>query len=225
MTTIAYLYRWIHLPTGKWYIGSRSAKGCHPNDGYVCSSEIVKPLILENIREWHRDILVIGDPEYITTLETKFLILLDAKHDPMSFNKHNGDGIYVMHGDKNPMKIPATAKKVADAIRGNNHWTKQLGNRTHPQKGQKRPTITGSLHPNKKKENALKISNSHKGKSHEYALGDNNVMRNPHVVAKLSGDNHWTAKHEKSRCPHCGIVCTKSNFTRWHGPNCKRKDK
>jgi len=223
MTTVAYLYKWTHVPTGMWYVGSRSAKGCHPDDGYLCSSGVVKPLILENQNEWKRDVLILGDPEYIINLENNYLQKLDAKNDPMSYNKHNGDGIYVTFGDKNPMKDPLIAKKVANAIRGEKHWTKHLDGAVHPQQGQKRPSIAGDNHPNKKKENALKISNSQKGKKHEYALGDKNVMRDPKIAAKLSGENHWTVKHQKYQCQHCGILCIKSNYTRWHGDNCKRK--
>ena len=33
-STQAYLYKWIHIPTQKWYVGSRTAKGCHQADGY-----------------------------------------------------------------------------------------------------------------------------------------------------------------------------------------------
>lgn len=223
MTTLAYLYKWIHIPTGMWYIGSRSAKGCHPNDGYLCSSHKVKKLILENKSDWIRDILVLGSPEYIVDLENNYLQTLDAKNDPMSFNKHNGDGIFVSCGDKNPMKDPLIARKVADSIRGDNHWTKHLGTKIHPQKGQKRPSIAGDSHPNKRKEVALKISQAHSGRKHDYALGDKNVMRNPIIVAKLSGENHWTNKHSKYQCNYCGLVMTKSNHTRWHGENCKRK--
>lgn len=35
--TLAYLYKWTHTPSNKWYIGSRTKKKCHPNDGYICS--------------------------------------------------------------------------------------------------------------------------------------------------------------------------------------------
>jgi hypothetical protein len=48
METKAYLYRWTHIPSQKWYVGSRTGKGCHPDDGYICSSKIVKPMITEN---------------------------------------------------------------------------------------------------------------------------------------------------------------------------------
>lgn len=96
--TIAFLYKWVETNTNKWYIGSRTAAGCHPGDGYICSSRIVRPLILDNPTLWTRQILAIGDPEYIGDLEGQFLKLLDAKNDPMSYNQHNGDGKFSTRG-------------------------------------------------------------------------------------------------------------------------------
>jgi len=87
--TTAFLYKWTQVSTGKWYIGSRTANGCHPSDGYICSSKIVKPMILENINDWHRDILVISNSAYIAKLERKYLILLDARNDTNSYNRNN----------------------------------------------------------------------------------------------------------------------------------------
>ena len=52
-----------------WYEGSRSEKGCHPKDGYICSSDIVKPMITEDSSDWSREILVIGEPKYIRKLD------------------------------------------------------------------------------------------------------------------------------------------------------------
>lgn len=92
--TQAFVYKWTQLSTGKWYVGSRSAKGCHINDGYLCSSKIVKPMILENKSDWNRNILVIGNPQYIKNIEACYLKNVDAKNDPMSFNEHNGDGLF-----------------------------------------------------------------------------------------------------------------------------------
>jgi len=97
-TTQAYLYKWTHVPSQKWYVGSRTAAGCHINDGYICSSKTVKPMIVENASEWHRDILCIADPSYILELEFKYLSNLDAKNDPMCFNRHNGDGKFTSTG-------------------------------------------------------------------------------------------------------------------------------
>ena len=105
-STQAYLYKWIHIPTQKWYVGSRTAPGSNPSDGYFCSSKIVKPMIQSNPSEWSREILAISDPKYILDLETKYLISTDAKNDPMCFNRHNGDG-----------KFTSTGIKASDATR------------------------------------------------------------------------------------------------------------
>lgn len=98
VTTQAYLYKWTHIPTKKWYVGSRTTAGSHPEDGYICSSKIVKPLIISNSSEWIREILAIGAPNYILDLETKYLKSVDAKNDIMSFNRHNGDGKFTSTG-------------------------------------------------------------------------------------------------------------------------------
>lgn len=88
--TQAYLYKWTELSTGKWYIGSRTSRGCHPGDGYICSSKTVKPLIQANPQNWEREILVISTPEYIRQLEVDYLTTLDAGRDPKSYNLNNG---------------------------------------------------------------------------------------------------------------------------------------
>lgn len=98
MNTTAFVYKWTHIPTGKWYIGSRTKKGCSPTDGYICSSRTIKPMIVENQTEWVRTILCIGHPEDMLALEARYLTVLDAKHDPMSFNMHNGDGKFTTAG-------------------------------------------------------------------------------------------------------------------------------
>jgi hypothetical protein len=90
--TIAFVYKWTHIPTLKWYIGSRTKIGCNPDDGYICSSKIVKPLIMANPSEWHRDIIEIGEPKDMFNLEIEILHLIDAKRDSKSFNQTNGNG-------------------------------------------------------------------------------------------------------------------------------------
>jgi hypothetical protein len=92
MVSQAFVYKWIHKPTGMWYIGSRTAKGCHINDGYICSSKIVKPMIEKNPEEWERYILHTGTPKDMRKMETLLLIEANAKKNMMSFNRNNGDG-------------------------------------------------------------------------------------------------------------------------------------
>ena len=47
----AFVYKWKHISTNMWYVGSRTAKNCHPNDGYICSSAFVKSMILNRINK------------------------------------------------------------------------------------------------------------------------------------------------------------------------------
>jgi hypothetical protein len=116
--TIAYVYKWTHIPTLKWYVGSRTATNCHPDDGYICHSKDIKPLIVENSIEWSREIIATGTQQEMYELETTILSTLDAKNDPRSFNKHNNDGIFVSWGDKHPNKNSINAKKISDSLTG-----------------------------------------------------------------------------------------------------------
>jgi len=121
--TQAYVYKWTHIPTLKWYVGSRSKKGCHPDDGYICSSEIVKPLIKSCPNEWRREIIAVGDPIEMRELEFEILNLFDAATDPRSFNKSNGrkqfvnlgDGPGPMTGKKHSLE---TKKRIGESSKG-----------------------------------------------------------------------------------------------------------
>ena len=111
-----FIYKWTQISTSKWYIGSRTKKGCHPDDGYICSSKIVRPLIKENPNDWVRTILKEGtDPEYIRKLEGRFLRRIDAKNNSMSYNMDNGDGNFstvgVKHSDETRRKMSESARK------------------------------------------------------------------------------------------------------------------
>ena len=102
--TTAFLYKWVQKSTNMWYVGSRTAKGCHVNDGYICSSKYVKPMILENKNDWIRIILAIGSSEYIRKLETAYLQSINAKVDQTSYNRSNADGTFLnTSGVNNPM--------------------------------------------------------------------------------------------------------------------------
>jgi hypothetical protein len=185
-------------------------------------------MILEHRDDWIREILVIGPPRYIRELERDYLVAIDAQNDPSSFNRNNATGIMSFaKGSLNPMADPIVKQKVIDKHTGDNHWARKLNGKTHPQIGQKRPTITGDNHPNKRPEIAAKISEAHKGRKHPYQIGNANPMRDAVTVAKLSGENHWVNKEENKRsCSCCGIEnISKSNYTRWHGENCKHKGK
>ena len=98
MSNSAFVYKWTHLPTLCWYIGSRTAKGCSINDGYICSSKKVNPLIESAQTEWSREVIATGNPADMLELETVLLELFDAKNDHRSYNQHNGDGRFTTTG-------------------------------------------------------------------------------------------------------------------------------
>lgn len=91
----AYVYKWTHMPTLEWYVGVRYAKNCHPNDGYICSSKIVKPMVEQHPEEWARTIIDVGTAIDMRQLEKDILELTDAKNNPRSFNQNNAG---VPHG-------------------------------------------------------------------------------------------------------------------------------
>ena len=158
----AFVYKWTNIKTGKWYIGSRTKPGCHPEDGYLCSSRKVKPLILESKDDWVRTILCIGPPEFILEMETKLLIHLDAKYDPMSYNMHNGDGKFTTlgvtpwnKGGGKPTGKPAwnSGKKcpqISAGRSGQTAWNKGVP-MTEEQKANLSEKMTGKLSPKKGK--------------------------------------------------------------------------
>ena len=142
MTTTAFVYKWTHVPTGRWYIGSRTKQGCNPDDGYICSSKTIKPLITENLAEWAREILAVGEPAAMLELETRYLVSLDAKNDPMSYNQHNSDGKFSTSGQ-------APWNKGRGKPIGKPSWNKGLTKDTNPSVAKMANTRKGQPAPNK----------------------------------------------------------------------------
>jgi len=102
---MAYVYKWTHLPTMMWYVGSRARKNCHPDDGYICSSKVVKLSIINNPNDWKREIIATGEKSDMRELETIILQTSDARKDNRSFNSHNNDYLTYSanNGSQNPM--------------------------------------------------------------------------------------------------------------------------
>lgn len=228
--TLAYVYKWTHTPTLKWYIGSRTGVGCHPDDGYICSSKIVKPLIIANPTDWIRQVLFTGDPSYIILLETAILEIVDAKNDNRSFNLHNGDGKFTTTGMVMPeqwrknISAGNTGKKRSEIAKAHYRKASQL-KVLNPEyieklKGPKAAghsaNVSAALTGRKKSEaHCAAMSKARKGKS----TGPCTDVRKEAIREALKG------KHTLPliTCPHCGLV-GRANMHRWHFDNCKHKD-
>ena len=217
--TTAYMYRWTHIPTGKWYVGSRTAKGSHPNDGYFCSSREVKPLIQSNPSEWKREILATGEPEEMYILESKLLQESDARNDPLSFNKHNNDGKFINPGESLPEEIRVKISKSLlgkkQSVETRNKKSKVFsgtGNpfygKTHSEETKKilRDLYLGTTRPDEIKK---KIAATLTG-----------VARPESVKSKIS---EGVKNLQKIECTYCGKECPPATHGRWHGDNCKHR--
>ena len=237
--TIPYIYKWVHLPSGRWYIGSKVREGWNPSrhEEYLCSSKEVKPLILDSRIDWECEILHTGLAQDIVSLETTILAEIDAKNDPMSFNQHNGNGLYNRAGIR---ENNTTRAKKREARLGNKnpmfgrrgelspHYGKKYTNE-HREKQSKALKEYSANRPTKHNQN---IANALHGnpKLSDRMLGEGNPMygvpasdyNKSMTKLKNSGDNNPMKKPEHQRtCIHCGKIVAKNHFTMFHGDRSK----
>lgn len=237
--TIPYIYKWTHIPTGRWYIGSKIRNGWNPSrhEEYICSSKEVKPMVLENRHEWKCEILHTGEADFIKKLETTILKELDAKNEPMSFNQHNGDGLYNRYGVK---ENTTTRQRKREARLGDKNPMFGMTGGLSPHYGKKHSDETNNkksislckYSKNRPKVHNENISKSLKGnpKLSERMKGENNPMYGVPASAhnkamtklKNSGDNNPMKKPEHQKvCPHCGKTVAKNHYKLFHGDKCK----
>lgn len=91
-TKAPYVYKWTHIPTMRWYVGSRTSSRAYieePIGRYRSSSRVVAELIKQNPHEWHKTIVATGTVAEMIALEAEILQTFDAATDPRSFNCHN----------------------------------------------------------------------------------------------------------------------------------------
>ena len=107
----AFVYKWTHLPTLKWYIGVSAGK----KKNYICSSKILLQLIKANPNEWERTIIATGTFNDMYNFETEILQTFDARNDKRSFNRHNNEGTASKYGH---VLTEETKQKIGNANKG-----------------------------------------------------------------------------------------------------------
>lgn len=186
--TQAFVYKWIHKPSGMWYIGSRTAKGCHVDDGYICSSDTVKPMIQQNPEQWERTIIETGTPQDMRKLESRLLQDMGAKNNIMSFNRSNADG-------------PPRKVRTVNQLRKNIMPTTPMNDNQSLAKEEEKPKKKGrgGARPNagRKTGSTVKLS----AQSLLAAIADVDVpfeqgLAEDYHKARLSGDLHVIQKYQ-----------------------------
>jgi hypothetical protein len=225
--TQAFVYVWKNTKSLRWYLGSHTRKNCHPNNGYICSSKIVKPLIKQNPEEWQRTILAIGTPSEMLALEAELLEMLDAKHDVRSFNMHNGDGkfttlgisfIPVNKGKPSPRRgLPNPGVSIALKGKAPHNKGKPSPRKGVPNektsiklKGKKQPTVCRIID-----QQEMSVSNFLKWCKNEDF---------PNLKLKKSTNMSVAKKGvlmRKVACPHCNKIGGVSRMKQYHFDNCK----
>jgi len=179
--TQAYLYRWTEKATGMWYIGSRYAKNSHPSDGYICSSKIVKPMIIANPEGWEKQILVIGNPTDIRELEAKYLLSLSAASDLNSYNKHNGNKNFHTCG------IPRSDKQKAFLLENNPSKRQEVKEKLRIATKSRDNSHLHTKEAREKASESQKLAWAEgKFKGVGFKSGDDNVAKNKEVREKIS---------------------------------------
>jgi len=176
-----YVYKFTYLPNLMWYVGVRSSKGCHPNDGYQSSSKIVKASVKANPELWKKEIIDTGTIEDMRQLEAEILQLVDAANDKRSFNKHNSAAKFRFDKTGIKEKDSTRAKKSkshigkkrpehAAALRGKKQAPERIAHRAALWKGKHHSENTKQVMSEKATVRSAKL----KG-----------VARSPIIVAKI----------------------------------------
>lgn len=240
----AYVYKWTHIPTYKWYIGSRTNKNAHPEDGYICSSKIVKPMIMNCPSEWKREILFVGSPNDAYDFETEILDLFDARNDDRSFNQHNNEGKKSPYGTISPNKGKSlsleTREKLSIAGKNRTLSEKHKENISKALSGKIRSDehseniskskIGSKIHPNTreailKANTGRKLNQNQKDALLKANKGNTRNIGKTHSDETKKKMSESASNQIKIKCIHCGYEHYKRIIFHYHNDNCKLKEK
>ena len=128
MTYEAFVYCWTDTANQKLYVGSHKGK---IDDGYICSSKIMKEEYIKRPNDFVRQIVAIGNYKDIRNLEFRILDSVKASKNDSFYNQHNGASNFNLtenaikksvqtkrkNGAYNPENNPMFGKKHTDAVK------------------------------------------------------------------------------------------------------------
>lgn len=209
-----YVYKWSELSTGKWYIGCRTAKDCHVNDGYICSSKVVKGLITNNSNNWIREILWVGDPVAVKELETEILTSLNAAGLVESYNLHNGGRKFTFTGRrhsieaKNKISKASSNKVFSDSHRskiGAKHKGKLVSSETRLRQSIAKKNISEDTR------NKMRVNAKNRPSNKGWKMSD----KSRKLISQKRRDC------SKMQCDFCNRIFDSTSYARFHGDKCK----
>ena len=118
---LPYVYLIRHIPSGKFYAGSRYSNSCHPSDfwvSYFTSSKHIKQIIATEGKDSFEILEIIPRPnDDATQFESILLKSVNARNHNMWLNRTNGDEkfIHTKHTPETKLKMSVKACNRAQA--------------------------------------------------------------------------------------------------------------
>ena len=189
-----YLIRFI--PTGQFYYGAKTAKGCHPDDlwvKYFTSSKIVKKLIKEYGKDSFEiiSIKLHENKEDALVWEEIYLISVNVGYNEEYLNRHNGGKNFTMagmqHSEETKAKWDRSGENNPNYNNKISEETKKLMSANHRDCSGENNPFFGKTHSEEwKKEHSERMS----GENHPNISGKNHPN-----YGKIGKDVKWSKKY------------------------------
>lgn len=191
----AFVYCWTDHLRNMLYIGYHKGS---LDDGYVCSSKLMKEQYKERPSDFTRQILAQGSVEDMHALERKILVSENAQNNASFYNRTNGTGTYNIkeHTEETKRKISKINK---GRIRSEEHKRKvSEAQKGKPKSEETRRKISESaMGKPKSEETRRKLSEANKGKK----LSEETISK---MLASRKGFKHSEESIEKMRTAQLG---------------------
>lgn len=206
---LPYVYLIRHIPTGKFYAGSRTSKKCHPSDfwvSYHTSSKIVKQIISEEGKDSFEILEIIPRPnDDALEYEVSLLNSVNARAQTNWLNKTNGHTKYkcIFHTEESKLKIGLASKQRTMSIIARTKMSISKRNPSDETRKKLSESAKKSMTPEAKLR--LKTARSLSNRSNESRLKSSIKLQSRPMI----------------KCPHCDKESNALSMNRWHFDNCK----